>query len=455
MRPTLTPNAPNKAGRGSRTARPDRVAGPGPAYVSRRQVALIVAALLAIAAGLPAWGQRVTSLQVVLWDTGVQGQRECMSTLVRNFQRENPDVIICTDWRASEYAEDWVRRWTGSYADHAPDIALFTDLWLASHYVDLVTLPDEMQADLTRRIPGSVLARGKHGGALCGVPWVAATEALYYRSDLLGDAGLAPPKSAAGLVQCAIELADPPSRYGFGVPGPGLGGEGTLHALATGLGVTADDDGATKPTASPFVDALQMLVQMQSGGGLQPEVLTWSEVELARLMAQGRLAMMVGRPWVDALLRQAEEDRQTQLAEAVDMGEDGEGRARELRAQKIEWSQAPLPRAEGGATHLAVDWLVVFGNTDASEQALRFLRFVAEEDSQLALAMLGGVPATKRLAAELGGTTPWAGHLQGLADARGLPLQGWDLLSRQLSDALNYAISGRRTPAEALANSAQ
>lgn len=86
---------------------------------------------------------------------------------------------------------------------------------------------------------------------------------------------------------------------------------------------------------------------------------------------------------------------------------------------------------------------------------MRFARFMAGEDRQRALAMLSGVPATQALVAELGETPPWAGHTQGLETARGLPLDQWDALSAELGQALGYAISGRRTPAEALARAGE
>jgi ABC-type glycerol-3-phosphate transport system substrate-binding protein len=160
--------------------------------------------------------------------------------------------------------------------------------------------------------------------------------------------------------------------------------------------------------------------------------------------------MMVGRPWVNAALLEADRERRRKLAEAEALDEVGAARAEQLRAARIEWTVAPLPRTEQGATHLSVDWLVVMKSTDAREPAMRFARFMADEDRQRVLAMLGGVPATRTLAVELGETLPWAGHLQGLETARGLPLDQWDALSAQLGSALSYAISGRRTPAEAL-----
>jgi len=411
--------------------------------------AAVAATLVVASASGQAWA--AINLQVALWETGVAGQRECMHEFVRAFSHDNPDVIVCTEWRDARDADEWVRRWTGSFRDHAPDLTVMTDLWLAEYYRETVALPGDLQEELIVRLPESILARGTHAHRLRGVPWTVATDALYYRSDLFAEAGLAVPTTAEELSECAVTLADPPKIYGFGMPGSGLGGENVLHALASALGDMAPDEaGCVAPTLPPFVEALGLLVGMQGRGGLQPEVLTWSEVELADLMAQGRLGMMVGRPWVNAALLEADRERRRKLAEAEALDEVGAARAQQLRAAKIEWAQAPLPRTEQGATHLSVNWLVVMRSTDVREPAMRFARFVAHEDRQRVLAMLGGVPATRALVAELGETPPWAGHTQGLETARGLPLDQWEALSTQLGQALSYAISGRRTPAEAL-----
>ena len=440
------------AGRGPGRLTGGPAAWPRPACVCPGTLAALGVALLVLCGTAPA--QPVTSLHLVAWDTGVAGQRELLAELVRQFQRQNPGIIICTEWQPSGNPEEWLRRWTSSYREHAPDLVVVNDLWLVGHAADALPLPVDMQQDLGRRLPASVAARG--GDRLRGVPWVVATEALYYRSDLMERAGLTPPTTPDELADCAERLADPPGVYGFGLPGAGAGGEDLLHVLATAAGgITADEAGAIAPAQPAFERALSLLVDMDSRGALQPEVLTWSEIELAGLFVQGRLAMMVSRPWLDTMLQQTEATRRAELGRAEAAGEDGADRAAALRAAKIEWGIAPLPVASGGAGHLAVDWLAALASTDAPEQSLKVLRFLAAEDRQRTLAMMGGVPATRALAAELRGTDAWRAHLAGLDGALGLPAGQWPLLRAQLADALSYAISGRRTPAEALEAAAE
>jgi len=67
----------------------------------------------------------------------------------------------------------------------------------------------------------------------------------------------------------------------------------------------------------------------------------------------------------------------------------------------------------------------------------------------------GGVPATTALIRELREAPEWRGHLAGIEQARGLPIEAWDHLRLQLGDALGHVISGRRMPAEALEQAAE
>jgi ABC-type glycerol-3-phosphate transport system substrate-binding protein len=391
-------------------------------------LALWAAATLALACG-PAAAERRTHLQVVLWETGASQERDCVTDLVEAFQRRYPGVLIALEWRDAAEAESTVARWLNGHRRYAPDVTVLTDVWVKEHRRDLLPLNGELRRDVRERFVASVLEQGGELKPLRGVPWTVATTALYYRSDLLAEAELEPPRDFEGLVKCAAALGDPPERYGFGLPGVGAGAEDLLYALAAAAGGEMAEEGEeVMATAGPFERALGLLVELQSRGALQPEVLTWTEAELGELMATGRLGMMAARPWLAAMLRRAPEE--------------------------IKHGAVPLPREPEGKTHVTVDWMVAFRDTDRQEQALELLQFVAEEGSQRALAVVGGVPATKGLCEELKGRPPWAAHVAGLVEARGLPLKQWLRLKAELGHALTYAISGRRSPAAALQEAA-
>ncbi len=423
----------------------------------RKGAATLLCGLCLLAATLPAGRGAVagdltgagprTNLHVTLWLTGIPGEREALSEIVFGFQRESRDVIVCLEWKDGELAEEWVRRWVGSYRNVAPDVTVMTELWAWEHRHELMRLPREMQSELRREFEPAVIARS--GGPLRGVPWTVATPALYYRPDLLAEAGLSPPTSFDELVDCAEALADPPRRFGLGVPGVRRGGEELLYALALAYGAEPhrredrreEVEQPEQQEGNAPVDAteraLGLLVELQSRGALQPETMTWGELELVELFAQGRLGMVVGQPWTVQVLRNA--------ARARDSADEGAA-----EGPPLEWDVVPLPVAEGGAGQVQVEWLVAFKDTDRPENALRFMRFMAATDRQRALCLLHSAPALVSLAEDLQDLPPWSGHVPALSGGLGVPLHTWRDLRPQLGEALVYALSGRLAPGEAL-----
>lgn len=377
-----------------------------------------------------------TNLQVCLWRTHVPGEREALKQLVFSFQRANPDVVIALEWQDAELAGEYVRRWLGSYRSHAPDVTVLPDLWAWEHRNELMPLPRDLVLRLRRQCESSVVDRA--GGALRGVPWTVSTLALYYRPDLLEEAELEVPATPAELVTCADELADPPGRFGLGVPAPGRGCEELVHALTWAQGPAEDVEGDAR-----YLPGIDLLVDLQSRGAVQPEVLTWSETELVELFADGRLGLLIARPWAARILEEkdAERDRLAAAAEAEEKPEP---------PPPLPWAVAPLPLAEDGSGQVQVEWLVTFADTDRPHVAGRFLRFIAGGECQRTLAALYGVPAISRHRRQFADDPRWAGHVATLPGAAGLPLGEWKPVRQRLGQALRWTLSGRLSAAEAL-----
>lgn len=366
-------------------------------------------------------------LQVGLWDSGVPGLREALGELVFSFQRRHPEVIVALEWQEAAVAEELLARWCGRYRSHAPDVTVVSDRWAYAHRGEVMRLPTDLATQLRAQCEPAVLERG--GGVARGVPWSVGTPAVYYRADLLEELGLAPPTTPDELADVAARLADPPARFGLGVPGPGGGGAELLHALALACAAPGPDASADAqvPGDELLEAALALLVRMQAAGALQPEVCTWDGAELIEAFVAGRLGMIIGGPDIGRTLR---------------------ARADELPGP---WAACPLPRSPGGRGQVEVQWLVAFADTDRPDLAERFLRFMAERDTQRALTMLCGVPALTALRGELARVEPWRAHLPALDDATGLPLRDWEALRRRIANALFWSLSGRLSPAEALA----
>ncbi|GEM_PF-6623350 len=375
-----------------------------------------------------------TNLQVTLWDSGVATEREALSQLLFSFQRANPDVIVCLEWKDQALQAEWVPRWCGDYRSYAPDLTVMSEQLAWEHRHELLALPEALARELRQACDPAVMRRLP--GPARAIPWRVSTRALYYRPDLLSASELTAPVTLEELADRAEALADPPARYGLGLPRPLGGGEELLHALGRAQGsaqLEVDEPGPTLSDGSSdgsrggrpdYETALELLVGLQSRGALQPETLTWSERELVELFAQGRLAMMIAP------------------IEAARMLKDMEDAAA--------WAVAPLPMAPAGSGAVEVQWLVAFGDTDRQDAAVRLMRYIAEKESQRMLAMMPSVPAMRELTEELSAVSPWSAHVASLRAAEGVPLASWKRLRPLLGDALVYALSGRKTAREAL-----
>ncbi|MGI5819966.1 MAG: ABC transporter substrate-binding protein [Armatimonadota bacterium] len=417
-----------RIGRGTHAAAV-RVSGP----VLCLLLALALASAPASTADVLSGAGLRTNLQVALWETGIPGEKEALQQLVFGFQRANPDVIVCLEWQDVSLQDEWTRRWCGGQREYAPDVTVMTERRAWEHRHELLDLPDDLGRQLRRDFEPAVMRRLP--GSARGVPWSVATYALYYRPDLFEDAELALPRTLDALAECAEALADPPRRFGLGLPQPLGGGSELLHALALAIGqapAREDADGNEEPEAgqSPrpdepdYASALELLLDMQSRGALQPETLTWTDGELLDLFVEGRLAMLIAPISAARTLRGAE--------------------------AAPEWAAAPLPVADEGMGHLSSEWMVIFGSTNRRDNATRLLRYIAERESQRMLAMMPGVPAMRSIADELRDQSPWRAHIAALEGAEGVPHARWDRLRPQLGEALAYALSGRLTPREAL-----
>lgn len=207
-----------------RRLRADLPQGRGP---KGRAAALLVLALvvfrsLAATAQEPAATGSPRHLQVGLWDNGVPGLREAIGELVFSFQRRHPEVIVALEWHDAALAEELLPRWRGRYRSHAPDVTVVADRWAWAHRSEVAHLPADLATTLRAECDPAVIERG--GGAPRGVPWAVSTPAVYYRADVVRELGLQAPTTLVELADLAARLADPPARFGLGVPGPGGGG---------------------------------------------------------------------------------------------------------------------------------------------------------------------------------------------------------------------------------------
>jgi multiple sugar transport system substrate-binding protein len=347
------------------------------ARVSSARLTLPKAVVLAVLAALlsAAGCQRASSSDIVLrfWAMGREG--EVVTALLPEFERTHPGIRVKVQqlpWTAAH--EKLLTAFAG---DVTPDVCQLGNTWLP----ELVAL--NALAPLDRYVASSPIVdvsdyfagiwdTNRVGDALYGVPWYVDTRLVFYRRDLLSEAGFsAPPRSWHQWTQmlAAIERQARPDRHGILLP---LNEFEPLLALALQQDEPLlRDEGRWGNFRSPgFRRALTFYLEMFQRGWA-PAVAdaaisnVWSE------FGRGRFVFYVSGPWnIGELQRRLPAD------------------------QQHTWATAPLPGPDGpGASIAGGSSLVVFRASRHQAAAWQLIEFLSRPAVQRRFhALTGDLP---------------------------------------------------------------
>ena len=347
----------------------DRVSSSRPTL--SRTVVLGVFAALLIAAGC----DRPASSEIVLrfWAMGREG--EVVAGLLPEFERAHPGIRVKVQqlpWTAAH--EKLLTAFAG---DVTPDICQLGNTWIP----ELVAL--NALEPLDRYAAGSPIVdatdyfagiwdTNRIGGRLYGVPWYVDTRLLFYRRDLLSDAGFSvPPRSWHEWTQmlAAIERQSRPDRHAILLP---LNEVEPLLALALQQDEPLlRDDGRWGNFRSPgFQRALAFYLQMFQRGWA-PAVANAGISNVWNEFGRGRFVFYVSGPW-----------------------NIGELQRRLPANQQQAWTTAPLPGPDGpGASIAGGSSLVVFRASRHQAAAWRLIEFLSQPTVQRQFhALTGDLP---------------------------------------------------------------
>lgn len=285
---------------------------------------------------------------------------------------------------------------------------------------------DFSQAELEALLPAALQA-GTYRNRLYRIPVRTDVGLLYYRRDLLAQAGLDPPETFDDLIRIARTLSSPPERWGLVWQGSQYEGLVCIYleVLHGHGGFWVDpatlEVGLDRPEA---LTALEFLVDSLRRHGISPPgVTTYKEEEGRRVFQDGRAVFLLNWPYV------------WRLAQARDSPVAG----------KV--GVLPVVHAPGkpGAGTLG-GW--GFGISRFSRHpalALEFVRHAVSLEGQRALCRDTGYAPTRKEAyedPELRAANPFLGELlkihEGAVARPAIPryAQASDILQRHLSAAL-------------------
>ncbi len=290
----------------------------------------------------------------------------------------------------------------------------------------------------------ATLEQAQIDGSLQFAPFFTIPMALLYRSDLLEETGLEPPTTWDEFKEVAEALTvdedgdGTPETYGFALVGSndGSGGSRFIPIMRTFGAAELVEDGDSWSTefGTPAAEqAFELYGDLVDAGVVPPGPLQTSYGEAISLMSTETAAMMVtGSHSMGAIVNQ---------------NPDLEGKL----------AAVPLPTAPGEDTASALGMLgfSISSTSEHKEAAAEFLKFILNEENQLAWnEATGRMPARSDAAATIRETRPeLSGFLDAAEYAFVMPQVPY-YANLQVIAAENYqaVITGERTPAEAAAD---
>jgi multiple sugar transport system substrate-binding protein len=299
---------------------------------------------------------------VRFWAMGREG--EVVTDLIPEFERTHAGIRIKVQqlpWSAAH--EKLLTAFAG---DSTPDAGQLGNTWIPE-FVALhalapldAVIAGSQQIDRHDYFPG-IWDTNIVDGKLYGVPWYVDTRILFYRRDLLAQAGFsAPPRSWAELQQmlAAIKQSAGPDRYAILLP---LNEFEPLLALALQQDEPLLRDGGRWGNfENPgFRKALRFYVQMFRHGWAPP--LTNADVSnVWTEFARGYFSFYITGPW-----------------------NIGEFKRRLPPELQDSWMTAPLPGPNGpGASIAGGSSLVIFDRSRVKDAARQWIEYLSQPDIQ-------------------------------------------------------------------------
>lgn len=233
------------------------------------------------------------------------------------------------------------------------------------------------ESERSKYLPGPIESN-TYDGTIFGVPWFTDAGLLYYRRDLLEEAGMdpeAPPETWEDLKQMALDVVQATgTRDGFVFQGSNYEGvvvDGVEYIASHGGSILDPDDSNVVTIDSPeAIAGLTTMASMVADGVAPQAVANFTETESQEAFLQGNAVFFRCWPYVYGLLDDPE-------------------------ASKITTDQvgvAPLPAGEGGESVGGLGGWNFYLNAASENQdaAYEFVKFAASPEQQKQRAIDGG-----------------------------------------------------------------
>lgn len=370
------------------------------------------------------------------WAMGREG--EVVVELVRDFEHEHPDIAVRVQqipWSAAH--EKLLTSFVGR---STPDLAQIGNTWIAEFAALRALEPLDSRVassgslDSASFFPG-IWETNIIDGAVFGVPWYVDTRVLFYRKDILEEAGYSTiPATWSGWreAMAASKAVVGQNRYAIFLP-INEWTQPVILGLQAGSPLLADNAARGAFSESAFRRAFAFYLDIFRDG-FAPPVANTEIANIYQEFTRGYFAMYITGPW-----------------------NIGEFRRRLPPEMKDDWTTAPLPGPDDGrAVSLAGGAsLVLFESSRQKDAAWRLIEYLSQPEQQLRFYKLSGdLPA--RLEAWRDSTllhdqqaAAFGEQLRRVVPTPKIP--EWEQIATRLQEHAERAIRGVVLPESALA----
>lgn len=296
-------------------------------------------------------------VEISVWAMG--DEAKSLPQIADDFMKKNPNIKV--DVQALPWANAHDKLLTAVASKKGPDVIQMGTTWIpefanAGALLDLTSLVDKYPEFKEDQFYAGAVNTTKYDGKIVGVPWYTETRVLFYRTDLLKEAGYdQAPRTWEELRDAAKKLADRgQGKYGISID---MNEQSLAFMFARQNGSKLLDD-QNKPLFNQpeFVEAVEYLNGFFKDGSA-PVDLGLDAVQ--GLGGEGVVPMFISGPWMINTIK----------TQAPDL----EGK----------WAVAPLPAKENNISALGGSDLSVFQYTKHQDEALKFIQYMSKPETQI------------------------------------------------------------------------
>ncbi|MBF0705484.1 sugar ABC transporter substrate-binding protein [Alkalihalobacillus hwajinpoensis] len=294
--------------------------------------------------------------EITVWAMGEEGKK--LSDLSDKFEEENPDIKVKVQAIPWENAHD--KLLTAVASQKGPDIVQLGTTWVpefadAGALLDLSPYLEDYPEFKPENYFEGAADSMTFDDQVIGVPWYVETRVLYYRTDLLKEAGFEePPATWDELKDAATKLSDRgDDYYGLDID---MNDQITPFIFAWQNGYEMDVENKDLNFDSPeFREAMKYYNSYFKEGLSQ----TAEGVDIVQAFKDDKKPMFFSGPWMINILN--------------DQAPDLEGK----------WDVAVMPEKETNTSSIGGSNFSIFHNSENVDEALKYLSYMNDVDTQL------------------------------------------------------------------------